>query len=695
MIHFRRALHMTWLKSLTAFAVMIVAAESADARVIRVEISSRTPLFNGQSFGNIGSYEQIRGIAYGEINPSDRRNAVITDVSLAAKNSRGMVEYRATFTLHKPVDSSKSDGVLFYEVANRGVHGQLFNVGGSAGDGFLYKRGQTILWSGWQGDLAISKVRSTQEGIDVPIARMPDGSSVIGPVWKRFVGPNGNTLSLGATPGREPASLDTGKATLISAVSETPDGVKKGLAAIPSSDWAFANCRSTPFPGNPDPNFICLKNGADPNLLYELIYQAKDPLVQGVGMAATRDIISFFRYAAADGAGTANPLGSSIRWVIGSGNSQSGRFAKAFLNLGFNEDENGKIVWDGLNAFIAGQLGSFNVRFGIPGDMAELYDPGAEGSLWWADYEDKVRGRPAWGLLHRCAQTKTCPKIAEVYGGPEYWYSRGTVGIAGTSAAQDLPLPENVRRYYIAGTSHGGGNGSFQLIPSQSRPQGESGGMLNNPNSMQETSRALYIGLVDWVTKGMQPPVSAYPKLNDKTLVPANSEAMGWPKIPGMPTPDGVVNPALDFDYGSDYRYNDNSGVITKVPPSIKKAITMLVPKVDKDGNDIAGIHTLQLRLPLGTYTGWNPTPSGPLKGRQRSLSGGYIPFLRTKAERMEKGDPRLSIEERYPTLRQYIAEATQQTEELVKQRYLLPEDATRLIQKLTSDMTASKLLPD
>ena len=195
--------------------------------------------------------------------------------------------------------------------------------------------------------------------------------------------------------------------------------------------------------------------------------------------------------------------------------------------------------------------------------------------------------------------------------------------------------------------------------------------------------------------EGVQPPPSAYPKLSNKTLVHANSEAMEWPKIPGFPAPDGVVNPAFDYDYGPDYRYNDNSGVITKVPPVIKKAITMLVPKVDNDGNEIAGIRTLQLRIPLGAYLGWNPIVSGPLKGRERSLGSGYIPFFRTKAEREAKGDPRRSIEERYATLKQYIDEASKQAEELVKQRYLLPEDASRLIAKLTNDMTSSKLLHD
>jgi hypothetical protein len=219
--------------------------------------------------------------------------------------------------------------------------------------------------------------------------------------------------------------------------------------------------------------------------------------------------------------------------------------------------------------------------------------------------------------------------------------------------------------------------------------------MLGNPNPMLETHRALYADLVEWVVKGTEPPPSAYPRLGDKTLAPATAGAMGWPNIPDVPSPDGVVNPVLDYDYGQGYRYNDNSGIITKVPPPIKKAITMLVPKVNSDGNELAGIKTLLLRLPLGTYTGWNPISSGPLKGRERQLAGGYIPFARTKAERLAKGDPRLSIEERYSSTWQYLSEAAKQASEMVKERLLLPEDATRLLEQAISNMKASQLLPD
>jgi hypothetical protein len=669
-------------------------ARRADAQVTTITIKSRAPFANGQAFGTIGPYEEIIGLAAGEIDPKDPRNALITDIELAPRQPNGKVAYRTTFTIRKPVDMSKSSRVLFYNIVNRGGRNgpSTWHYGGDPGDGFMYKLGQVMLWSGWQGDMPISTVSPGQEGIDVPIARNPDGTSVTGRVVERFINVAGNvtTQSL-AGVGRMPATLDTTSAKLISATSETPAGVKGGVREIPSTEFAFADCRTVPFPGTPDPARLCLKSSFDPALLYELVYTAKDPYVLGVGMAAMRDVVSFFRHSEKDAAGTANPIFGQVPYVVAMGNSQSGRFAKAFLNLGFNEDLRGRIVWDGLNARIAGMMGSFNTRFAEPGDIAELYLPGAEGPLWWSDYQDKVRGLPAWGLLHRCAASKTCPKITETYGGPELWYSRGTVGIAGTTGKEDLPLPDNVRRYYHAGTPHGGGPGGFSLGTPSASPDS----LANNPNPEREIDRALYVALVDWVVKGTPPPPSAYPRISDGTLVPGTSAAMGWPDIPHAPKPDGVVNPVLDYDYGPGYRYNDGSGVMTNVPPPIKRVIPTLVPKVDADGNDVAGLKSVLLRVPLGTYTGWNPIASGVLKGRERSLAGGYIPFAKTKAERLASGDPRLSIEERYPNLWAYYSAAAAAAADLVKRRLLLPEDAVRLLKQVLSDLEGSKLLPN
>jgi len=343
-----------------------------------------------------------------------------------------------------------------------------------------------------------------------------------------------------------------------------------------------------------------------------------------------------------------------------------------------------------MNPNIAGMMGSFNIRFMQPGDIAEMYFPGADGPLWWEDYDDTARGHGKWGLLTRCRQTSTCPLIMETYGGPEAWYSRGTVGWAGTKGTEDLPLPSNVRRYYHAGTTHGGGAGGFSLGTASTNPDS----FAANPNPQREINRALYVDMVDWVTKGVQPPDSRYPKLADGTLVQPTSAAMGWPNIPNSPKPDGVMNSVLDYDYGPQFRYNDGSGVISNVPPPVKQVIPTLAPKVDADGNEIAGIKSLLMRLPLGTYTAWNPIASGPLKGREASLAAGYVPFAKTKAERIASGDSRLSIEERYTSLWLYYFYAINQANIMVLERFLLPDDAAVMVNQLLNNMLASNLLP-
>jgi hypothetical protein len=610
----------------------------------------------------------IRGTAYGEIDPADRRNIVITDILNAPKNANGRVEYKTQFSLHKPVDVTKASGILVEVVPNRGGIAVPYNRNN---DGLIYAMGEMVLNVAWQGDMPIASVPATQVGIDVPIA-----TGVVGPVWDRFIavaqtaGANTTTVSLSGL-GRTPASLNTAQAStsLISATSETPTGVKSGVVVIPSTDFAFADCRTVPFPGTPDATRLCLRGGFDPALLYELVYVAKDPFVLGVGEAAMRDVTSFFRYSAKDDVNTANPIAGRVQWVIGFGNSQSGRLQKHFLNLGMNEDEQGRIVMDGMNPNIAGMLGSFNIRFALPGDIAEMYDPGGDGPLWWMPYTDTVRGKVTTGLLTRCTATGTCPRIMETYGGPEAWYSHGTVGMAGTKGTEDLPLPMNVRRYYHAGTTHGGGGGGFNLGTASTNPLI----FAANPNPQSDTNRALHVAMVQWVTKNIAPPPSAYPRVTDGTLVAPTSAAMGWPNIPNAPKPDGVMNPVLDYNYGPNFRYNDGSGVIDNVPPPILRAVPTLAPKVDADGNEVAGLKSLLMRLPLGTYTAWDPIPTGPLKGRERSLAAGYVPFALTKAQRTASGDPRRSIEERYGDLWSYYYQAIWIVNDLAGQRLLLP----------------------
>ena len=655
----------------------------AEARVTAVTAGAPTLLFGGRTFGNVGAYEEIRGTAKGELDPLDPQNAVITDIHLAPRNGNGKVEYTTTFTLYRPVDMSRSSGMMVYEVVNRGnkILPGFMNVGTTAanpaGDGFLYRTGNVYLWSGWQGDIAFNP-GSAIETIQVPVV-----SGVTGPTFARFVNVAGSTRPLPGA-GRTPASLDTAKSRLISIARENNLGVRSGVTEIASADWAFADCAAVPFPGTPSASQICLRSGFDPALVYELVFTAKDPLVLGVGMAAMRDVVSFFRRAsAADG----NPIAGRTHWSIGYGISQSGRYTKNFILLGFNEDENGRRVWDGADANIAGAMGQFNIRFAQPGNIANIFEPGAEAPLWWERYNDRVRGRGTHGILDRCRASDTCPKIFEDFGGAEIWYGRGGVGIAGTTGKEDIRVPKNVRRYYYASTPHGGGAGGFSPGP---RPPAAGLMLAANPNPQLETRRALFLHLVDWVSNGTRPPKSQYPSVKDGTLVPSNAKALGWPKIPNAPTPDNVMNVLMDYDYGPDFRYNDQSGVMSNVVPPIRQIIPTLAAKVDDDGNDIAGLKSVLLQAPLGTYTSWNPVAAGPLRGNEGNLAAGYIPFAITKAERMTNKDPRRSVEERYGSQEGYDCVVRHAARQEVRKGFLLQEDADRLI----AQAAAGNVLP-
>jgi hypothetical protein len=435
--------------------------------------------------------------------------------------------------------------------------------------------------------------------------------------------------------------------------------------------------------------------------LYQLEYRGKDPLVLGVGLAATRDIVSFFRHAEKDDAGWQNPLAGRVSHVIGVGASQAGNTIRTFLNLGFNEDESGKIVWDGAMPTIAARQNPINYRFAIPGGASSLYELGSDGVLWWGDWPDPVRNHPTGGLLDRCNATHTCPRIVEVLGSSEFWSLRASPDFVGTDGKKDIPLPDNVRRYYVASTQHGGGGGGFRLAPSnrgmgQQRPSTQNPIVAmpcvfpNNPNPMSEINRALLVALKAWVIGRTAPPPSTYPNLADGMLVPPTAQAMDFPTLPGLPVPDGIANPLLVYDLGEGFHYNDLSGVIAKEPAPILGAIEPLVPRVDSDGNEVGGIHTVLQQAALGTYLGWNITSSGYMKGQYCSLSGSYIPFSATKSQRLAAHDSRLSLEERYGTQRGYMCVVRDAAANLVKNRFLLQEDAAALI----SQADASNVLP-
>jgi hypothetical protein len=656
--------------------ILVLASLTAQARIVRIAVTSD---LQGATAGVPETYHVIKGLAYGEINPDEPRNSIIQDIALAPRNSGGNVEYIATFTLYAPVHPSPK-AALIYAVVNRG------------GDPLPreYANGDFYLLSGWQGDILFGGTSGSgdkAETIKVPIARNTDGSSITGPAFARFIDlPSGTrSLSLARSltySGNDlpptPFDLDTSHAHLYTNKYEDIDGSKAGVVEISSSDWSWGNCDSVPFPGTPDPARICLRQDADPTLMYELHYTAKDPLVLGLGFATVRDLNDFFLTSATDSHGFRNPVVDHVRAAMALGFSQSGNFLRSFINLGFNQGEDGRRVFAGVMVYVSARQVPLNVRFGVPGGTSMLYELGTDGVNWWAPAPDIRRHNAISSLLERCTASTTCPNIIDLLGSAEFYSLRASMGYVGTSAVADIPLPPNVRRYYFAGTTHGGGSGGFSL-------SGSSLGncmLTANPNPEEPTLRALILALKQWITDDTIPPESVYPTLRANTLAPAAQVLTSFPRIPRQPLPHDVLNPHLVYEPGPTFRANDVSGIPADEPPAIIGATPSVLPTLDADGNEVGGIHSPLQEAPLGTYVGWNVIVSGFRKGQFCPLAGGYIPFVKTEAERKAAGDPRPSIEERYSCHEDYVNRVRSAAQQMVSKRLMLQDDAAKMIQQ-------------
>jgi hypothetical protein len=630
-----------------------ISAAPGWAAVTRLTVEKTTPM--------AGGYELLEGHFRGALDPSDKHNTQVNDIKLAPRNAAGLVEYSATFAIARP--TGMMSGVLVYDVPNRGK-----------GAAVALGSGHVDVVSGWQGDL--------DDGPGVQLINVPS-APVTGAALVRFMNMNAGTTTLpvrsgpqGAQGGRSFDVAMAAGARLFTGVSDDRPTEQK---EVPHSDWAFADCSSMPFPGKPDLTKLCVKGGFDPKLAYTLGFTAKNPKVLGIGFAATRDLVAFLRYDAS----AANPLAGKMRWAIGRGVSQSGNFLRGLINLGFNTAEDGKQVIDGINPLVAMRMNSMSYRFAAPGGLVGLYEIGNDGINWWSAYNDSVRGQGSHGLLDRCSLNHDCPKVAEIMGSAEFWNLRASADYVGTDAKSDIPLPANVRRYYNAGTHHNGGRGGFDLVT----PPVGACMLLSNPNPSSDTNRAVFAALVEWVTKGTEPPSSKYPTLAAGDLITPESYSKAFPLVPGQPRL--AYSPLYQYDFGKGFNYSDMTGAMGTVPPRIVKTIPQLVPRADADGNELAGIRSPLISAPLGSYVGWNITASGFEQGRYCGNTGGYIPFAATKAERTAKGDPRPSLEERYPSHAAYVAKVKAQADALVAQRYMLAADAARIV----AEAEAAKVL--
>jgi hypothetical protein len=674
---------------LWTIAAVIGLSAAADARITQIVLNAPTFPYGNFSFGSVGQYEAIDGIAYGELDPNDPLNAVIQDIDLAPRNANGKVEYSTDVEILKPVDESRGNRTMLFEIVNRGnkTDGAFYNVGVTTpttpGDGFFQSQGFTVVRAGWQADL-VAPPGVALITMSAPIAHHRNGSTITGIVRAEFTLSSPQTTQniiagySTNTPGYPTITLNNSNDTLTMRVHQNDPKV-----VVPNSEWSYADCTSTPFPGVPNPQKVCLKNGFDTNRIYELIYTARDPIVMGIGLAAIRDVGDFLRNAQQDTQNNLNPLAGSIKYTLLNGVSQSGRFIRTFLQLGFNESEEHEQVFEGMQPHIAAGRDYINVRFSQPGrysgsQHSEKQYPGAESALTYGKSHDHLTGFTA-GVLDQCRRTNTCPKIVHTMSDVEYWNSSGAGDTTDPLARRDLEIPENVRIYQLSGTQHSGFSPIAPLPTSTGMCQ-----QLPNPNPYTYNLRALLIALQQWVATGQQPPASRYSRIDHHSLVPLKSFV--FPSIPSVTQPpQNVFNTRNVYDRGPQYDAEDGSGIISREPPIALAEYPALVPQVDSDGNDIDGVRSVTLQAPLGTYAGWSVRAAGFSEGDSCEPPGSYIPFAVTRTQRQQNGDTRPSLQERYGTLANYTTAATRAAQALVRDGLLLSSDQTAAIQSATN----------
>ncbi|HEU5194279.1 MAG TPA: alpha/beta hydrolase domain-containing protein, partial [Methylomirabilota bacterium] len=592
---------------------LLLTASLAEAGVTRLEITRREPFVAGQTFGSVGAYEKLVGRFHGELDPAHPLNRVIVDLDLAPRNTRGRVEYSADFYLLKPVELGRGNGALLYDVNNRGNKRVLLehnsgrraddpSTAEDAGNGFLMRHGFVVLWSGW---IPGAAAKAHDLRVQVPAAR-PAGGRLSQLVWDDFQFNNATVTQAKLTfPVAERAG-----ATLT--VRERTGQAPTTLAA---GTWEFTD----------DSTIRLLPAGTAFRIgsLYQLVYKAADPPVAGIGFAATRDLVAFLKHERADAVGAANPLvaggAPAVRRALAHGTSQSGRYLRDFVYQGFNEDEAGRIVFEGMNPHVATARMFLNQRFAQPDRGASALYPDQSFPYAYETQTDTVTGRRD-GILARCAARGNCPKILHTVSSNEYWNAGHSLVTTDTLGRADGTPPADVRIYHVAGTQHTGGRGGTMPKDVCALPF--------NPTDLHPVLRAVTLALDAWVKDGTPPPPSRYPRLDDRTLVAM--ENVGFPRLPGVETPVGPIV-RRRIDYGADW----SRGIVGRTPPEpLSPPYVSLVPRVDGDGNEIGGLRLPDVSVPYATLTGWAVRAASVGNvGAICGLDGFILPFARTTAE--------------------------------------------------------------
>jgi hypothetical protein len=652
------------------FLIVALAGLPLNARVLRVETANCTDVLGGKEFGNAGAYERITGRIYFSLAVNNPHNRRIVDLGNAVNLKRGEVEFSADFIAVQPKDAHKGNGSMLLEVPNRGrgrilslVDGGDWDLAADAGDAWLLRSGFTVVSLGWQWDAAGADALR----FSAPLAK-ENGKTITGllrgdlmPSKVMAEIPLGH-LILGNIGGSEYPVAAPDDPRNVLTIRDSRNGQR---TIIPRSEWQFAQIVDGKLA--PSDRHIHLNGGFQPGKIYEYVYVVADPVVAGGGFAAIRDFASYAKH-------DSNAVTPAAR-VYGEGISQNGRFLRDFLYQGFNADQEGRIALDGVLAHVAGAgRGSFNYRFAQPSRDAQptssIFFPTDIFPFTDLPENDPVSGESG-GLLDRAVAEKVVPRIFFSNTSYEYWGRVAALIHVSADGKHDAPISDNVRIYHFTGLQHFSGpfppaKGKLDLLGQQ--PQ--------SPLPVKYFWRAMIANMDAWVRNGLLPPPSSYPKIADGTLVPLQDYAP--PAIPAVNRPH-EANQAWRVDFGTNWR----DGILSIQPPKVSEPFPVLVPQVDADGNERDGVRLPEITVPLATYASWNlRDPSIGAPDQRVSFELSYLPFPKTAAERQTTGDPRKSIAERYSDRETYLTRYHAAVEDLVKQRWILPEDRDAIVHR-------------
>lgn len=655
------------------FALSLVVVSitlQLNARVVRVEIASRQDVLDDKTFGEAGAYERITGRIYFSVAVANPHNRRIVDLSNAVNLKNGEVEFSADFVALRPKDAHRSNGSMVLENPNRG-HGRIvalvdggdWDAAKDGGDGWLLRSGFTMVTLGWQWDA----VGNDALRLYAPIAK-ENGRTITGllrgdlmPAKEMPEIPLGHLIT-GNMGGTEYAVSARDDARNVLSVRDSREVTR---TVIPRSEWQFAHTVDGKL--TPSDRHIHLNGGFHFGKIYEYIYVVADPVIAGLGFAAVRDFASYAKHA--------SDAITPVQRVYGEGISQNGRFLRNFLYDGFNADEDGRIALDGVLAHVAGAgRGSFNYRFAQPSRDAQptssIFFPTDIFPFTDLPENDSLTGESA-GLLDRATTEKVVPKIFFSNTSYEYWGRAAALIHTSADGKQDVRISDNLRIYHFTGLQH---------FPGPWPPAKGQGDLMGqepqSPLPIRYFWRAMIANMDAWVRSNVLPPESSYPRIADGTLVPLGSYV--FPAIPGVNRPH-EANAAYRLDFGPAWR----DGILSVQPPKIGDAFPVLVPQVDADGNESDGVRLPEIMVPLATYASWNlRDPSIGAADQRVSFEASYLPFPKTSVERQKASDPRKSIAERYSGRDDYMSRFGKAVDDLVKQRWILPEDRESLLHR-------------